>query len=92
MNSSIASPLAGRWRLGGTFVSRGGLSSSICSYFGPVPDFSEEIKALPFQAWEGQVEANRTWIEVVSLVLRFRGLSACPTTSPRVRREGSGGG
>jgi hypothetical protein len=56
----------GRWRLGGTYVSRGGLSSSVCFYFGPVPDYSDEIKGLPFQAWEGQVETNRTWIEVVS--------------------------
>ncbi|MGA8409720.1 MAG: hypothetical protein WB680_21285 [Candidatus Acidiferrales bacterium] len=55
----------GRWRLGGTYKSIGNLSSSHCWDTAPIPDNEEQIKKLPFAAWEGKVDTNNVWIDVV---------------------------
>ena len=55
----------GRWRLGGTYNSIGDLSSSHCWDTAPIRDNDEQIKALPYEAWQGVVFTNDVWIEVV---------------------------
>lgn len=56
----------GRWRLRGTYKSTGGLSiSSLCFDTAPIPDEKEQIKQLPYQAWQGTADTNTVWIEVV---------------------------
>jgi len=55
----------GRWRLGGTYKSRGDPSSSFCFNPSPLPDNEEQAKRLPYKAWQGQVDTNTIWIEVV---------------------------
>ncbi len=55
----------GRWRLGGTYKSIGNLSSSPCWDTAPIPDSAEQIKKLPFEAWQGNVDTNSVWISVV---------------------------
>jgi len=55
----------GRWRLRGTYKSRGDLSSSFCFDPTPLPDNAEQVKRLPYEAWQGQVDTNTIWIEVV---------------------------
>jgi hypothetical protein len=55
----------GRWRLRGTYKSTGDLSSSLCFDPAPLPDNKEQIKRLPYEAWQGAVDTNTIWIEVV---------------------------
>jgi hypothetical protein len=55
----------GRWRLRGTYESTGDLSSGLCFDPAPLPDNNEQIKRLPYQAWQGAVNTNTVWIEVV---------------------------
>lgn len=55
----------GRWRLRGTYKSVGGLSSSHCFDSAPIADNEEQIKGLPYEAWQGEVDTNTVWIEVV---------------------------
>lgn len=55
----------GRWRLGGTYKSIGNLSSSHCWDTAPIADNAEQIKGLPFAAWQGEVNTNTVWIDVV---------------------------
>ena len=55
----------GRWRLSGTYKSMGGLSSEFCFDTAPLPDQKEQIKALPYEAWQGEVDTNAIWIEVL---------------------------
>jgi len=55
----------GRWRLGGTYKSIGNLSSSFCWDTAPIPDKEEQIKGLPYEAWQGLVFTNTVWIEVL---------------------------
>jgi hypothetical protein len=55
----------GRWRLGGTYKSIGNLSSSHCWDTAPIPDNEEQIKGLPYEAWQGEVDTNTVRIEVV---------------------------
>lgn len=55
----------GRWRLRGTYQSRGGLSLSPCFDTAPIRDNEEQIKGLPYGAWQGAVETNTVWIEVL---------------------------
>jgi hypothetical protein len=55
----------GRWRLRGIYKSIGNLSSSPCWDMAPIPDNEEQIKGLPYEAWQGEVETNNAWIEVV---------------------------
>jgi hypothetical protein len=55
----------GRWRLSGTYKSIGNLSSSFCWDTAPIPDNEEQIKGLPYEAWQGIVFTNSVWIEVV---------------------------
>ena len=55
----------GRWRLGGTYKSVGNLSSSPCWDTAPIPDNAEQIKGLPYEAWQGKVDTNSVWINVV---------------------------
>lgn len=55
----------GRWRLRGTYQSLGGLASSVCFDTAPILDNSEQIKGLPYEAWQGSVDTNSVWIEVV---------------------------
>lgn len=60
----------GRWRLRGTYNSLRDLSSSFCFDTAPIPDKQEQINGLPFKAWEGTVETNTVWIEVLRAVQR----------------------
>ena len=55
----------GRWRLSGTYKSIGNLSSSFCWDTAPLPDKEEQIKGLPYEAWQGVVFTNSVWIEVL---------------------------
>ena len=55
----------GRWRLRGTYKSIGNLSSSPCWDLAPTPDNEEQIRGLPYEAWQGEVDTNTVWIEVV---------------------------
>ena len=55
----------GRWRLSGTYTSIGNLSSSFCWDTAPIPDKEEQIKGLPYGAWQGVVFTNSVWIEVL---------------------------
>jgi hypothetical protein len=55
----------GRWRLSGRYKSTGDLSSSPCWDTAPIPDITERIKELPFEAWQGEVDTSTVWIEVV---------------------------
>jgi hypothetical protein len=55
----------GRWRLGGTYKSIGNLSSSPCWDTAPIPDNAEQIKGLGLEAWQGEVDTNTVWINVV---------------------------
>ena len=55
----------GRWRLSGTYKSIGNLSSPFCLDAAPIPDNEEQIKGLPYEAWQGVVFTNSGWIEVV---------------------------
>jgi hypothetical protein len=55
----------GRWRLRGTYKSIGNLSSSHCWDTAPIPDNEEQIKGLPYEAWQGEVNTNTVWIEVL---------------------------
>jgi hypothetical protein len=55
----------GRWRLSGTYKSIGNLSSSFCWDTAPIPDNEEQIKGLPYEAWQGVVFTNSVWIEVL---------------------------
>jgi len=65
----------GRWRLRGTYKSIGDLSSSPCFDTAPIPDIKEQIKGLPYEAWQGTVDTNAVWVEVVR-----------PGGSPAVRK------
>lgn len=31
----------------------------------PIPDIKEKIKELPYVGWQGEVDTNTIWIEVV---------------------------
>ena len=55
----------GRWRLRGTYQSLGDLSTSLCFDTAPIPDLKEQTKGLPYAAWQGTVETNTVWLEVV---------------------------
>jgi hypothetical protein len=55
----------GRWRLGGTYKSIGNLSASHCWDTAPIPDNEEQIKGLPYEAWQGEVDTNTVWIEII---------------------------
>ena len=55
----------GRWRLGGAYKSIGGLSSTSCLGPYPSPEETRQISALPYAAWEGEVETNSVWVEVL---------------------------
>jgi hypothetical protein len=55
----------GRWRLSGTYKSIGDLASSHCWDTAPIPDNKEQIKGLPYEAWQGEVDTNTVWIEVL---------------------------
>jgi hypothetical protein len=55
----------GRWRLRGTYSSTGDLSSSLCFDPAPLPDRKQQIKRLPYEAWQGAVDTNTAWIEVL---------------------------
>jgi hypothetical protein len=57
--------IPGRWRLRGTYKSTGNLSSSLCFDSAPIPDNEQQIKGLPYEAWQGEVDTNTTWVEVV---------------------------
>jgi Carboxypeptidase regulatory-like domain len=65
----------GRWRLRGTYKSIGDLSSSLCFDTAPIPNIIEQIKGLPYEAWQGAVDTNAVWVEVVR-----------PGNSPAVRK------
>jgi len=54
----------GRWRLTGTYESRGDLSLSLCWNPKPAPDEQEQLKKLHYQAWQGTIETGKAWIEV----------------------------
>ena len=55
----------GRWRLGGTYDSHSELSLSLCWNLKPAPDEEEQLKKMRYQAWQGTIETNKVWIEVV---------------------------
>ena len=55
----------GRWRLRGVYKSMGDLSSERCFDTAPFPDNKEQVQALPYDAWQGEVDTNTVWIEVV---------------------------
>jgi hypothetical protein len=55
----------GRWRLRGTYKSTGDLSSSLCFDPAPLADNREQVEQLPYEAWQGTVETNTIWIEVL---------------------------
>ncbi len=55
----------GRWRLGGTYKSIGNLSSSHCWDTAPISDNAEQIKGLGIEAWQGEVDTNTVWINVL---------------------------
>jgi len=55
----------GRWRLRGTYESTGDLSSSLCFDTAPIPDEKEQVKGMPYEAWQGSVNTNTVWVEVV---------------------------
>ena len=55
---------AGRWRLRGSYRAVRDLSSSFCWDPAPLPEKDEQIKSLPYKAWQGEVETNAAWIEV----------------------------
>jgi hypothetical protein len=54
----------GKWRLAGTYESRGDLSLSLCWSPKPAPDEQDQLKKLQYKAWQGTIETNRVWIEV----------------------------
>jgi hypothetical protein len=56
---------SGRWRLRGTYESTGDLSLALCFNTAPIHDEKEQIKGLPYEAWQGAVDTNTIWIEVV---------------------------
>jgi hypothetical protein len=66
----------GRWRLGGTYQSDGNLSSSPCLDLAPIPDIAEQIARLRVAGWQGKVDTNTVWINVV------RGSSTTVKKSP----------
>lgn len=49
--------IPGVYRIAGTYTSHG-ISGELKA------DYGEEIRHLPYQAWEGQVETNSIWIKV----------------------------
>ena len=53
-----------KWRLVGTYESRGDLSLSLCWNPKPAPDEQEQLKKLRYQAWQGTIETNKVWIEI----------------------------
>lgn len=55
----------GRWRLRGTYESTGDLSSSLCLDPAPLADNKKEVERLPYEDWQGTVETNTLWIEVL---------------------------
>jgi hypothetical protein len=55
----------GRWRMRGTYKPSGDLSSEMCFDTAPLPDEKEQIKALPYEAWQGETDTNTVWIEVL---------------------------
>ena len=54
----------GRWRLRGRYRSSADVSSPFCFDPKPLPDNKEQVKLLPFVAWQGEVDTNTNWIEV----------------------------
>jgi hypothetical protein len=54
----------GRWRLRGTYQSKGDLSAPRCTFSSPLSDMKEQVEQLPYKAWQGSVETNTVWIEV----------------------------
>ncbi len=55
----------GRWRLRGSYTTLADLSSSFCFDPTPIPDKDEQLKSLPYKAWQGEVETNTRWVEVI---------------------------
>jgi hypothetical protein len=55
----------GRWRLRGAYKSMRDLSLGLCFDAAPLSDEKEQVKALPWEAWQGEVDTNTVWIEVV---------------------------
>jgi hypothetical protein len=51
----------GRYRIQGKYSSRGFLAQDINN---PLLHYAEELKQLPYEAWDGSVETNSVWIEV----------------------------
>jgi hypothetical protein len=51
----------GRYRIKGKYSSRGFLAQDINN---PLLHYAQELKQLPYEAWDGSVETNSVWIEV----------------------------
>jgi hypothetical protein len=51
----------GRYKLQGTYRSRGFLAQDINN---PLAHYVQELKTLPFHVWTGEVKTNSLWIEI----------------------------
>jgi hypothetical protein len=51
----------GKYRIQGKYNSRGFFAEDINN---PLAHYAEELKALPYQVWIGEVESNSIWINV----------------------------
>jgi len=51
----------GRYRIQGKYSSRGFLAQDINN---PLLHYAQELKQLPYEAWDGSVETNSVWIDV----------------------------
>ncbi len=51
----------GKYRIQGRYSSRGFLAQDMNN---PLLHYVEELKQLPYRAWDGSVETNSVWIEV----------------------------
>ncbi len=54
--------IPGRYRIEGQYYSGGFFVRD--DFGNPLADYVEELKRLPYQAWEGKVNTNPVWIEV----------------------------
>ena len=59
----VAAKKPGRYRVRARYVSRGLRDAT---HNNPLADHQDKIARLPFQDWEGKIESNAVWIEIIS--------------------------
>jgi len=52
----------GKYEIRGTYRSSGFMGSGMNN---PLAGYMDELSQLPFQAWVGEVESNKVWVEVI---------------------------